>query len=114
MGRPPGKIHNTPFSMRASEAFLKSIDKWRAKVGDAPSRDEAVRRLVEIGLANAQPAPRRGKKSAVKASELAGQIIDRLSDNSAPTEEREKRKRRLLKGPSEFRDMRSDRPKAKG
>jgi len=50
MGRPPGKIHNHPFQMRASEDFLKSVDKWRAKQLDKPSRAEAIRRLVETGL----------------------------------------------------------------
>jgi hypothetical protein len=45
----------------------------------------------------------RAKKSA-KASEMAAQEIDRLID--PPDEERQRRKRRLLKGPKEFRDIR--------
>ena len=44
---------------------------------------------------------------AEKARALAGQEIDRLSDPSATEEERQSRKRRLLKGPKEFRDVRS-------
>jgi metal-responsive CopG/Arc/MetJ family transcriptional regulator len=36
--------------MRASPEFLKSVDKWRTKQEDKPSRSEAIRRLVEIGL----------------------------------------------------------------
>jgi hypothetical protein len=36
--------------MRATAEFLKSIDKWRSKQGDKPSRAEAIRRLVELGL----------------------------------------------------------------
>jgi len=36
--------------MRASEEFLDAVDKWRAKQEDKPSRSEAIRRLVEIGL----------------------------------------------------------------
>jgi len=36
--------------MRASEDFLESVDKWRSKQDDKPSRAEAIRRLVEIGL----------------------------------------------------------------
>src|SRR5262249_42946524 len=43
--------------------------------------------------------------------EESGQEIDRLSDPSATEEERQRRKRRLLKGPKEFRDVRSNRPK---
>src|SRR5215831_12149353 len=44
---------------------------------------------------------------AEKARAMAGQEIDRLSDPSATEEERQRRKRRLLKGPKEFRDARS-------
>jgi hypothetical protein len=36
--------------MRVSEEFLKAVDKWRQKQDDRPSRSEAIRRLVEIGL----------------------------------------------------------------
>jgi hypothetical protein len=36
--------------MRVSDGFLKSVDKWRANEEDKPSRAEAIRRLVEIGL----------------------------------------------------------------
>jgi ribosomal protein S27E len=48
-----------------------------------------------------------------KALAMAGQEIDRLSDPSATEEERQRRKRRLLKGPKEFRDARSNRPRFK-
>jgi hypothetical protein len=53
-------------------------------------------------------APRTGvrTKKASKASEMAAQEIDRLIDPSAPDEEQQRRKRRLLKGPKEFRDVR--------
>jgi hypothetical protein len=39
---------------------------------------------------------------------LAGKEIDKLIDPSAPAEERQQRKRRLLKGPNEFREMRDE------
>jgi hypothetical protein len=39
---------------------------------------------------------------------MAGQEIDRLSDPLASDEERQIRKRRLIKGPKEFRDIRSN------
>jgi hypothetical protein len=38
-------------------------------------------------------------KRAAKAQEMAAQEIDRLIDPSAPDEERQRRKRRLLEGP---------------
>jgi hypothetical protein len=50
---------------------------------------------------------------AAKAQAMAGREIDRLSDPSATEEERQRRKRRLLKGPKEFRDVRGNRPKFK-
>jgi len=37
---------------------------------------------------------------------MASQQIDKLGDLSATVEERQSRKRRLLKGPKEFRDIR--------
>jgi metal-responsive CopG/Arc/MetJ family transcriptional regulator len=50
MGRPPGKIQDSHLHMRVSDEFLKAVDKWRAKQEDLPSRSEAIRRLVEMGL----------------------------------------------------------------
>jgi hypothetical protein len=44
----------------------------------------------------------------------SAKLNDWLGDQSLPDEERERRKRRLTKGPSEFRDMRGDIPKPKG
>jgi uncharacterized protein YfbU (UPF0304 family) len=38
------------FEMRLDEDTLESVDKWRAKQGDVPSRAEAMRRLIELGL----------------------------------------------------------------
>ena len=44
-----------------------------------------------------------------KASEMAGEEIDRLGDPLATDEKRQLRKQRLIKGPQEFRDIRSNR-----
>jgi hypothetical protein len=52
-------------------------------------------------------------KRAAKAQEMAGQTLDRLIDASATDEEWQIRKRRLLKGPKEFRDIRDKRTKPK-
>jgi hypothetical protein len=49
-----------------------------------------------------------------EAAELAGRTIDTLGDQTATDEERAHRKRRLIKGPQEFRDVRSDQPKKRG
>jgi hypothetical protein len=55
----------------------------------------------------------RGKEAASRASKMAGKEIDRHADQSAPVAEQERRKRRLLNGPKEFRDIRRDHRKAK-
>ena len=39
------------FEMRLGQSVLDDLDAWRARQGDLPSRSEAVRRLVEAGLA---------------------------------------------------------------
>jgi Arc/MetJ-type ribon-helix-helix transcriptional regulator len=105
-GQAPGSTIRLPDELRAR------IDSWAARQDDKPVRSEAIRRLLNLGLAKAKPLAnattvgRLGNKAVSKSSELAGKMIDRLSDQSAPLEEQEKRKRRLLKGPAEFRDMR--------
>jgi hypothetical protein len=53
------------------------------------------------------------KRSRRRAAEMAAREIDRLGDQTATSEERAKRKRRLIKGPREFRDVRGDLPKTK-
>ena len=45
-----------------------------------------------------------------KSAEMAGEAIDRSADLSASSDERNSRKRRLLKGPKEFRKFRRDQP----
>ena len=104
-----------PFvGVRLPPFLISEIEKWAAGQSAGLSRSEAIRRLIELGLARAQPLKRREPKAASKALDLAGQQIDKLADSSATVEERQKRKRRLLKGPGEFRDIREDLPKPKG
>ena len=49
-----------------------------------------------------------------RAAELAAKVVDKMIDPSAPADERDRRRRRLTKGPLEFREDRVDLPKAKG
>jgi len=46
-------------------------------------------------------------------SALAAEAIEKIMDPSAPPEERAQRRRRLTKGPPEFREDRVDQPKSK-
>ena len=50
MGRPPGRLQDKQLQMRVSDEFLRVVDEWAEKQDDRPSRTEAIRRLVEIGL----------------------------------------------------------------
>jgi Arc/MetJ-type ribon-helix-helix transcriptional regulator len=87
---------------------LKSkISAWASRRDDKPSLSEAIRRLLERALAGTNAQRQRSKGSRRKATEMAGREIDRLlGDQSATGEERASRKRSLLSGPKEFRDMR--------
>jgi hypothetical protein len=127
-GRPKTTGPGEQVVVRLHQPMLGSIDQW-AKHNDV-TRAEAVRRLVELGLSNinaegarsmieralagSEPTKRTSPKAAAKASEMAGDQIDKIGDPLATAEERQQRKRRLIKGPREFRDMRGDRPKPKG
>ena len=102
-GRTSGRYALT--SIRVSSELRERVDAWAAKQSDKPTRPEAILRLVELGLEATQQRGSRANRAA-KASEMAAQEIDRISDPSATKEERQLRKRRLIKGPKEFRDIR--------
>jgi hypothetical protein len=99
--------------LRASPELRRAIESWAKRQGDSPVLSEAIRRLVELGLAGSAPAKQTSPKAAAKASDMAAHRIDKLANPAMPEEERRARKRRLIKGPREFRDMRSDQPKPK-
>jgi len=97
----------TLIGLRCREPFLQAVDGWRKWQDNKPSRPAAIVRLAELGLAMSGSRGRPiSPKGASRAADMAGQEIDRLGDHSATVEERAKRKRRLLKGPREFRHMR--------
>jgi hypothetical protein len=113
-GRPATGI--TPMmGFRAEPAIRAQVVRWAENQPDMPTLSEAIRRLVEIGLSKSE-APKRpkvlstAKESAARAVELAGDAIDKHSDQNASTDERKVRKRKLIQGPSVFRDARKDRP----
>jgi hypothetical protein len=74
--------------------------------------DECKSIIATLHAPGGRQASARPKRAA-KAREMAGQALDRLIDASATDEERQTRKRRLLKGPKEFRDIRDKRTKPK-
>jgi hypothetical protein len=88
--------------------LVKRIDRWIAGQVAPFSRAEAIRRLAGSGLdrAGVSSAPGTSGRAAEQAAGMANEMIDYLADRSATREDREQRKRRLVKGPSEFREMR--------
>lgn len=112
-GRPKTTGRGAGVLVRFQSDAMKSLDRWSARQQDTPSRPEAIRRLVAMAIASAKPSAPVSRKAAARAADMAGAMVDFLSDPSAPADVREKRKRRLLKGPPEFREMRADLPKRK-
>jgi metal-responsive CopG/Arc/MetJ family transcriptional regulator len=91
-------------ALRLPKEFATRIDAWAVDHGGV-TRSEAIRQLVEQALART-PSRGRSQEASSKALVLASKQIDKLLDPSASDEERQQRKRRLLKGPKEFREMR--------
>jgi hypothetical protein len=96
---------------------LAAIDAWIASSADKTlTRAHAIRRLVALGLRakpNERPKSegtkqRQGTKQ--RARVLAGAAVDEMTDTSASADDQANRKRRLIKGPEEFQNMRRDRP----
>lgn len=80
------------------------------------TRPEAIRVMLDAVLiiVSKQPGEKpKARKQAARASEMATQTIERKLDPAVPVEERAQRRRRLTKGPLEFREDRVDLPKAK-
>jgi Arc/MetJ-type ribon-helix-helix transcriptional regulator len=73
-----------PFSAVQLPAKLTAaIDKWAEGKG-ITSRSEAIRRLLELGLASSTPLRQRNLETASKALGLAAQVLDKLIDPSTP------------------------------
>ena len=113
-GRPSTGGRREGVMVRLEPAQFEALDGW-IKKHDVESRPEAIRRLVELGLKATTPAKLVSKASnKTRAAELAAKVVDKIVDPTAPTDERDRRRRRLTKGPPEFREDRVDLPKAKG
>jgi len=96
-GRPKTTGRGEGVMVRLHSDQMADLDAWSERQDDRPSRPEAIRRLVTIALES--------KKSA---AQMAGEAIDELSDPTATNAEQLTRKRRLTKGPEEFRRQRAD------
>ena len=111
VGRPATGRHPA-VTVRLRSAVLNELEAW-ATANDV-SRSDAFRRIVELGLTVKTTAKPPSPARAARAKELASKAIDKMIDPGAPPEEQAQRRRRLTKGPMEFREARVDQPKAKG
>jgi hypothetical protein len=92
---------NKKQDLRAIERREHRIDetlKATFPASDAPSCVGAGKQTDDAAL----------EKPQNKSAEMAGKVIDQQADLSASPEEKESRKRRLLKGPKEFVELRRD------
>ena len=111
-GRPATTGRGTQIGMRWQEPQLFEIDAWMEK-HEIATRSEAIRRLVELGLTVGAKPKQAPVPRAARAKELASKAIDKLTIGAPDDDEKASRKRRLIKGPDEFREDRVDLPKAK-
>jgi hypothetical protein len=98
------------YGVRITDALMTQIMNWANAHG--ATRSEAIRRLVELGLTLNTTKPKQAPQArADRAKELETRAIDKMVDPAALPEERARRRRRLTKGPEEFREVRVDRAK---
>jgi Arc/MetJ-type ribon-helix-helix transcriptional regulator len=84
---PPATGKGEPIAVRMHPPQLKALDAWIAQQEPPfPSRPEAVRRLLELALANSKKQlARYPEKPAAKAMELASEAIDGWIPPHRPT-----------------------------
>jgi hypothetical protein len=93
---------------------VKTKARPTGRLSTALVADLAAESIDSLGppvKAPARPVGEPGRK--LRARELAIKAIEKIIDPTAPPEERAQRRRRLTKGPTEFREARVDQPKVK-
>ncbi len=114
--RAGAEVHRFPSACYFGKPFFmaKSIKVNQKRRGrPATGRDPVSAVRLPVGLTiktTTRPVSTPGLR--LRAQELATKAIEKMIDPSAPPEERAERRRRLTKGPIEFREYRVDLPKA--
>jgi hypothetical protein len=99
--------------VRLQPSLLSGLDNWIAQQAGSPSRPEAIRRLLERAFAGKGGKPPPSKKAARKAEQMAARELEKLGSQSEAGTDLQQRKRTLIRGPKEFREIRADLPKPK-
>jgi hypothetical protein len=86
--------------VRLQPDFLRRLDGWIVGLDEPlPSRPEAIRRLVEIGLAAAPRKDDRARRQAAKAEKMAAAVVDReLAKKDERGHVKARRRKALLSG----------------
>jgi hypothetical protein len=92
--------------------FANDCVVW-ARIATSDDKREQFLELAKMWMSDAESIDQGIELRRATASEMAAEEIDRLGDPLATDEERQLRKQRLIKGPQEFRDIRSNRAKIK-
>ena len=110
---PPATGKGELIGVRIQPKLMQILDSWIAHQEPPTSRPEAIRRLVEQALASKGARRPPSKEAARKASKLAARELEKLGSPSLPEPDLQRRKRTLIRGPKEFREIRADLPKTK-
>src|SRR5262245_7261463 len=107
-GRPKTTGRGEGILVRLHAAQVAALDAWIGRQAAAFSRPSAIRHLLDQALVissapTGKDTPLRVERRA-QARKLAGEAIDRsLQHSGQPEEVKAERKKRLTKGPPEFR-----------
>jgi hypothetical protein len=121
--RVPGESGNHSAAVRAgreaisavklSQRLKADVDAWAEAHNTV--RSDAIRQLLELGLsASSCRPPQEGRSVRDHEAEIEQQAtaqIEILLDPALSSDERERRKRRLIEGPPEFSGERIDLPR---
>jgi hypothetical protein len=109
----PATGQGVQIGTRWPEQTVAAIDAWASS--NETTRTEALRRLVDLGLSKSSQQKAQilstSRQGAARAAELAAKVIEKKFPPDTPAEEKAVRKRKLIQGPSVFRDTRKDHPR---
>jgi Arc/MetJ-type ribon-helix-helix transcriptional regulator len=106
----PATGRDPAVTVRLPKNLLRNVDAW-AKWKEF-DRSEAIRVLLQSAFQEQMQFVLAGD-NAERAANLAANAVKKIADKSQPAEEQQRRKRALIKGPKEFREIREDLPKSK-
>jgi hypothetical protein len=106
---------------KAEKAFKRQEDGEQARLEYETSSQNIRKKTARLKAqrlakeAQEREASTRNARSVIgkaKAAQMASRQLDRLSDPATTGEQLASRKRMLIKGPKEFRDLRTDLPRS--